>query len=78
MCERTCPKCQSTEHVESYGICGAYLLCTCGTILAHRADPAAAPTDHPDPDRWAQERIWVLLGAEAINPSDDKMWKRGE
>jgi len=77
MCERTCPRCGSTEHFEGYGIIGAYMLCEgCGVTLAQAADVSAAPTDLSESEAvaWAAERTFVLAGAEARNPAQDAIW----
>ena len=74
MSDRTCPECKSTEHFLMYGIIGTYVTCECGVILACRRDEAAAPTDHPDPEAWAMEGRWVLPGAEAVDPTDDRLF----
>ena len=74
MCERTCPKCGSGEHIESFGMVGLYLLCECGTVLAHRFDGQAAPLDCADPEAYARERSFVLPGAAARDPLDDAVF----
>jgi hypothetical protein len=75
MCERTCPHCKSTEHIESYGICGLSLICEgCGAALAGRFDEAAAPLDEPDPTAYARARSFVIPGAEASDPKDDEIF----
>lgn len=77
MCERTCPHCSSTKHIEGFGIIGAYLYCEgCGVTLAARADLSAARTDltEEEAERWAAERTFVLPGAEAKDPKDDEIW----
>ena len=75
MCERTCPLCGSSEHIESFGVTGLYLLCTCGNVLAHRFDSQAAPLDCADPEAYARERSFVLAGAEARDPADDAIYR---
>lgn len=72
MCERRCPKCGSTEHLAQYGLIGSYIVCAgCWTVLANRRFAEDAPTDHPDPERWARDGTFVLPGAEAVDPADD-------
>ena len=78
MCERTCPACQSTDHLDLYGIIGAHLLCNeCGAILAVRADVEAAPLDltEDEAEAWALARRGVYPGAEANDPADDEHWR---
>jgi hypothetical protein len=77
MCERKCPKCQSTEHFEGFGMVGAYIVCDeCGQLLAQRRDQAAAHTDltEEQAEQWANDGSGVLIGAEAENPADDEFW----
>lgn len=77
MCERTCPDCGSDDHFTGFGITGAYILCEgCGITLAARGDVDAAPLGMGDAQAqaWADERTWVLPGAEAKNPDDDAIY----
>lgn len=75
MCQRTCPNCKSTAHIEGFGIEGLYIVCEgCGSMLAHRFDEQAAPTDCKDIDAYTAERTWVLPGAEAVDPADDEIY----
>jgi hypothetical protein len=77
MCERTCPFCGSTEHFVGVGILGSYIDCEdCGATLAARADPEAASTDltWDEAERWADENTFVIPGAEAKDPLDDRIW----
>lgn len=79
MCERTCPRCGSTEHFEGYGICGSYILCEgCGVTLAQRTTEEAANTDltEAQAEAWAADGTWVLPGAEAKDPADDVLYGR--
>jgi hypothetical protein len=78
MCERTCPRCGSTEHLEQYGIIGLYIACECGTILANRRDSEAAPIDMTEEqaEEWARQGTFVLPGAEAKDPADDELFRR--
>jgi hypothetical protein len=72
MCDRTCPACQSHDHFEQYGLIGTYIACSqCLTILANRRDEEAAPLDR-DPEEWAAEGTFILAGAEASDPEDDR------
>jgi transcription elongation factor Elf1 len=78
MCERTCPGCNSTEHLDLYGVLGASITCAgCGSVLAWRADPEAAPIDLSDDeaDAWAAARRGIFPGAEAKDPADDELWR---
>ena len=75
MCERTCPRCKSTQHIASIGIVGTSLVCEdCMLILAHRFDPEAAPLGMSDEEAeaYALERSGVRPGAEAKDPADDE------
>jgi hypothetical protein len=79
MCQRTCPRCGSTDHFEGYGICGAYILCEgCSHTLAQRFDIAACPIDLTErqAEAYARKRTWVLPGAEAKDPADDAIFHR--
>lgn len=77
MCERTCPNCGSTEHFESYGLIGSYIVCDCNTILALRRDIEAAPIDMTEEEamQWVRSGSFVLKGAEAKDPADDEMFR---
>lgn len=58
MCERVCPECKSTDHVEQYGLYGTRVFCAeCLRVFAFRADPEYAPLDQ-DQDAWAKELSW--------------------
>lgn len=76
MCERTCPRCNSTDHVANTGIVGTALVCeNCYLILAMRFDREAAPIDITDDDEleaYALARSGVRPGAEAKDPADDE------
>ncbi len=75
MCERTCPRCKSTDHIANVGICGTSLVCTeCFLILASRFDREAAPLglDDDEAEAYAVERSGVRPGAEARDPADDE------
>jgi len=77
MCERTCPRCKSTDHIASNGITGTSLVCTeCFLILAHRFDREAAPLGMNDEEAeaYAVKRSGVRPGAEARDPVDDEMF----
>lgn len=77
MCERTCPRCGSTDHIESYGLIGAYIGCNdCPTILANHRDIEAAPTNltEAEAEAWQQAGSGVLCGAEAADPADDEIF----
>jgi hypothetical protein len=72
MCDRTCPRCGSTEHNLQPGLIGLCIICCdCNLILAKRQAAEDAPLDEPDPEAWAARGTWVLPGAEAIDPVDD-------
>ena len=78
MCQRTCPNCHSQEHTVQYGLGGTAMYCDgCGVTLAFRADVEWAPisTTDDEADRWAAERTFILAGAEAKDPKDDKVWR---
>lgn len=77
MCQRTCPKCKSTEHYEGFSMVGFYIACKCGAVLAHRRDEAAAPTDMTDEEvqRWVRRGSFVIPGAEAVDLADDEQFK---
>lgn len=75
MCERTCPKCGSSEHFSQYGLMGVTITCECNAILAVRFDEAAAPLDCDDPEAYARARTGVRPGAEARDPSDDEFFQ---
>jgi len=75
MCERTCPRCRSTDHIASIGITGTSLVCEdCMLILAHRFDREAAPLgmDDDEAEAYALSRSGVRPGAEAQDPDDDQ------
>lgn len=76
MCERTCPRCKSTDHIANTGIVGTSLVCSdCMLILAMRYDREAAPTDLTNDDEieaYAIKRSGVRPGAEAADPADDE------
>lgn len=77
MCERTCPKCGSTEHVSAYGTIGSHIVCAwCCTILAVRREIEAAPTHmtEAEAEEWQREGTFVLPGAEAKDPADDALF----
>lgn len=77
MCDRTCPKCGSTEHLEQYGLLGITISCDpCGTILANRRDIATAHIDMTEEqaEAWQREGTFVLAGAEARDPADDQIF----
>lgn len=76
MCERTCPKCGSNDHIGQYGLLGMTLVCTtCFAILANRYDAEAAPLDCADPDAYARARSGVRPGAEASDPAEDAIFE---
>lgn len=79
MCDRTCPRCKSTDHIASTGMAGTSLVCSeCCLILAHRFDREAAPLDIRDEDdveAYAAARSGVRPGAEAADPADDEMFQ---
>ena len=77
MCERTCPKCGSTEHLATYGIIGSYIVCAiCCALLANRRDIETAPTcmTEAEAEEWQREGTFVLPGAEAKDPADDALF----
>lgn len=74
MCERSCPKCHSTEHIEMYGLAGTTLTCdNCGLLLAVRHDSENIPTDLPESEEeeYIRSRCGVRPGADAKDPADD-------
>lgn len=79
MCERTCPRCKSTDHIANIGIVGTSLVCTeCFLILAMHFDREAAPLDITDDEAieaYAAARSGVRPGAEALDPTDDETFK---
>lgn len=75
MCERTCPRCGSQEHLANTGIVGTSLVCVeCMLILAMRFDREAAPLGLADDETeaYAAARSGVRPGAEARDPADDE------
>lgn len=78
MCERTCPRCKSPDHIANNGIVGTSLVCeSCFLILAMRFDRDAAPLDIKDDDlveAYALARSGVRPGAEAQDPADDELF----
>ena len=81
MCERTCPRCRSTDHIASNGIVGTSLVCSeCFLILAMHYDREAVPlgvTDDAEIEAYAAARSGVRPGAEASDPADDEYFKGG-
>lgn len=79
MCDRTCPRCKSVDHIANTGIVGTSLVCAeCFLILAMRFDREAAPLDMTDDDAieaYAIERSGVRPGAEASDPADDELFR---
>lgn len=79
MCERTCPRCRSTDHIANTGIVGTSLVCnTCFLILAVHYDREAAPLDITDDDAieaYGAARSGVRPGAEALDPADDESFR---
>lgn len=77
MCERSCPRCGSTDHIANTGICGTALVCeNCFLILANRFDREAAPLgmDDDEAEAYALARSGVRPGAEASDPADDELF----
>lgn len=78
MCERTCPRCGSQDHIANTGIVGTSLVCTeCMLILAMRFDGEAAPLGMTDDEAeaYALARSGVRPGAEAVDPADDELFR---
>lgn len=77
MCERTCPNCGGTAHYHLFGITGGYILDECGVVLAHRRDIDAAPTSmtEAEAEAWQRKGTFVLPGAEAKDPADDRLYR---
>lgn len=77
MCERTCPRCGSTEHGMGYGLIGTHIQCEhCLLILANRRDIEAAETHLTEAEAkaWQAEGSFVVIGGEAKDPADDEMF----
>ncbi len=56
---RECHKCQSSEHIYSYGMGGVWVTCLdCPAVLEYTADPEWAPPE-VDPGEWARKRSYV-------------------
>lgn len=73
---RSCPVCQSSSNREHTVLAGSYIICdNCGTMLACRANPDAAPTylsTSEQIESWARIRSGVRPGAEAVHSSYDE------